>query len=151
VLHIREFVALVLDHDECRADAGHPRPPDPSVAQRVQQNREPREVKRVFRSHAFERDLVLELTELIAGRNDGRVNSQHMEPQPVLAAAVADLDDVALAQLVERLAELVVLLSFPLTDRVEKRVPDLGRDVERLAGAGFFEAVPHRLRSDPQP
>lgn len=74
---------------------------------------------------AFERDLILELAQVFAGRNDWRVDPQHMKPQPIRPAVVADLDDVALANLVERLGKLVVLLALLLADRVEKRVPHL--------------------------
>jgi hypothetical protein len=151
VLHVREFVAVVLDHDVGRANAGHPRAADLAVAQRVEQDRETREVMRVLRSHADQRDLVLELAQMVVRGNNRRVDSQHMEPQAVLAAAVADLDDVALAKLVERLGELVVLLALPLADRVEKRVPDFRRNLQRLAGLGLLVTVPHRLRPDPQP
>jgi len=151
VLHVGEFVAGVLDHDVRRAHAGHPRAADLAVAQRVQQNRKPREVQRVLRFDADQRDLILELAELIAGRNDGRVDAQHVEPEAILAACVADLDDVALANLVEGLGELVVLLSLPLADRVEKRVPDFRRNVERLAGLGLLVTVSHRYVPIPRP
>jgi len=61
MLHVGEFVAGILDLDVGRADAGNPRPPDLAIAQWVEQNRKPREVKRVLRLRAFERDLIFEL------------------------------------------------------------------------------------------
>ncbi|QDU76879.1 hypothetical protein Pan97_39360 [Bremerella volcania] len=64
---VGELVAGVLDLDVSRADARNPRPADLAVAQRVQQNREPREVARMLRFDAFQRDLVFELAQMIAG------------------------------------------------------------------------------------
>lgn len=72
-----------------------------------------------------------------------------MEPHPVFAAVVPHLDDVGLANLVERVGELVVLLSLLGADDVEKGVPDLRRKLQRLAGLRLFKAVAH-LGSDPQ-
>ncbi len=72
-----------------------------------------------------------------------------MEPQPVLAAAVAHLDDVGLPNLIECIGELIVLLSFLGAHCVQEGVPHFGRELQRLAGLGFFEAVAH-LGSDPQ-
>ncbi|MEQ8789479.1 MAG: hypothetical protein RIC55_24505 [Pirellulaceae bacterium] len=82
-------------------------------------------MERMLRFDAFQRDLILELAQVVARRNDRRVDPQHMEPQPVVAAVIANLDDVALANLVQRLGELVVLLPLLLTNGVEKRVPHL--------------------------
>jgi len=67
VLHVGEFVARVLDLDVGGADAGNPRAADLAVAQRVQQNRKPREVQRVLRFDADQRDLILEFAEVVAG------------------------------------------------------------------------------------
>jgi len=151
VLHVGELVAGILDLDVGGADAGNPRPADFAVAQRVQQNREPREVMRVLRFDADQRHLILEFAEVLAGRNDRRVDSQHVKPQSVVAAVVADLDDVALANLLEGVGKLVVLFPLLFTNRVEKRVPDFRRDVERLAGLGLLVAIPHRYVPMPRP
>lgn len=80
MLHVGKFVARVLDLDVGWTDARNPGTADLAVAERVQQNREPREMKRVLRFDAFQRDLVLELAQMIAGRNDRRVDAQHMKP-----------------------------------------------------------------------
>jgi hypothetical protein len=70
---------------------------------------------------------------------------------PVTATVVADFDNVGLANLVERLGELVVLLSFLRANRVQKRIPHFRRDVERLASLGLFEAISHRHVPMPRP
>ncbi len=120
MLHVGEFVTGVLDLDVSRADTGNPRAADLAVAQRIEQDGKPCEMKRVLRFDAFQRDLVLELAQVFAGRDDGRVDSEHVKTQPVVAAVVADLDDVSLADLVERLGELVVLLALLFSNGVEK-------------------------------
>ena len=60
-------------------------------------------------------------------------------------------DDVGLADLIECVRELVVLLAFLLADRVEKRVPDFRRDIERLTGLRLFEAIGHFYVPMPRP
>lgn len=67
---------------------------------------------RVFRFDAGQRHLVLEFTQMLAWSDDGRADPQHMESRSVLAAVIANLDDVCLTNLVERVSKLVVLLSF---------------------------------------
>ena len=148
MLDVSEFVAGVLDLDVRWTDAGNPRAANLPFAQRIEQDRKPCEVKRVLRFDAFQRDLIFKLAQMLAGRNDGRVDSQHVKPQPVVTAVVADLDDVALAELVERLGKLVVFLSLVLADRVEKGVPDFRRNIERLAGLRFLKAIGHPLHPD---
>jgi len=74
-----------------------------------------------------------------------------MKPQPVVTAVVADFDNVALADLIECFGELIVLLALLLANRVEKRVPHVRRDVERLAGLGLFVTVSHRYVPIPRP
>jgi hypothetical protein len=66
-----------------------------------------------------------------------------MESQPVFAAAVPHLDDVGLANLVEGVGQLVVLLAFLGAHRIQKGVPHLGGELQRLAGLGLLEAVAH--------
>lgn len=66
-----------------------------------------------------------------------------MESQPVFAAAVAHLDNVGLPNLIERIRELVVLLTFLGAHRVQEGVPHFGGELQRLAGLGLFEAVAH--------
>lgn len=66
-----------------------------------------------------------------------------MEPRAVVAAAVAQLDDVGLANLVERVGELVVLLPLLSADRVQEGVPHLGGNLQRLTGLRLLEAVAH--------
>ena len=151
MLHVGEFVAVVFDGDVSRADAGYPRSSDLAGAQWVQQNRKPCEMQRVLWFDAGQRDLVLKLTQMFAGRDDGRADAQHMEPRPIRAAIIADLDDVGLADLVECVRELVVFLAFLLANRVKKRVPDFRRDVERLAGLRLFEAIGHLYVPMPRP
>ena len=70
MLHVGELVALVFDLDVGRADAGNPRAADFALAQRVQQNREPREVGRMLWLDTDQGDLVFELPQVRAGRND---------------------------------------------------------------------------------
>jgi len=66
-----------------------------------------------------------------------------MEPQSVFAAAVAHLDDVGLANLIERVGELIVFLTLLGAHRVQEGVPHFGGELQRLAGLGFLEAVAH--------
>lgn len=120
MLHVGEFVTGVLDLDISGTDAGNPGPADFAFAERVQQNRKPGEMEWVLRFDAFQRDLILELAEVLARRDDWRVDAQDVKPQPVVTAVVADLYDVALADLVERLGKLVVLFSLLFTNGVEK-------------------------------
>jgi len=149
VLHVGELVAFVFDLDVGGAGAADPRPTDFSVAQRVEQDHETPEVVGVLGLHAHQRHLVLELPQMRAWRDDGGRDTQHMEPQPVFAAAVAHLDNVGLPNLVERVGELVVLLPFLRAHRIQKGVPHFGGELQRLAGLRLFEAVAH-LGSDPQ-
>ncbi|MCA9177457.1 MAG: hypothetical protein KDB14_23390 [Planctomycetales bacterium] len=151
MLDVRKFVAVVFHRDVRGTNAGHPRPADLAGAQRVQQNRKPCEVLRVFWFDASQRHLVLKLTQVFAGRDDGRADAHDMEPRPIRAAIISDLDDVGLADLIQGIRELVVLLAFLLADRVEKRVPHFRRDVERLAGLRLFKAVGHRYVPMPRP
>jgi hypothetical protein len=143
VLHVGEFVAFVFDLDVRRAGAADPGAANLADAQRVEQDHEPTEVVGMFGLHAHQRHLVLELPQVRAWRDDGRRDAQHMETQPVFAAAVAHLDDVGLPNLVERVGELVVLLPFLGADCVQKGVPHFRGELQRLAGLGLFEAVAH--------
>ncbi|MCO6435980.1 MAG: hypothetical protein J5J06_02705 [Phycisphaerae bacterium] len=143
MLHVGELVALVFDLDVCRAGAADPGPANLADAQRVEQDHEPPEVVGVLGLHADQRHLVLELPQVRSRRDDGRRDAQHMEPQPVFAAAVAYLDDVGLPNLIERVGELVVLLPFLGADRVQEGVPHFGGELQRLAGLRLFEAVAH--------
>ena len=149
MLHVGELVAFVLDLDVSRAGAAHPGTANLADTQRVEQDHEAAEVIGMFGLHAYQRHLVLELPQLRARRDDGRRDAQHMEPQPVFAAAVAHLDDVGLANLVEGVGQLVVLLAFLGADGIQKGVPHFRGELQRLAGLGFLEAVAH-LGSDPQ-
>ncbi|MEQ8790084.1 MAG: hypothetical protein RIC55_27555 [Pirellulaceae bacterium] len=124
MLHVGEFVARIFDLDVSRANTGNPRTANLAFPQRIEQDRKSREVERMLRFHSFERDLILELAQVVAGRNDGRVDSEHMKPQAIRSAIVANLDDVALADLVQRLGKLVMLLAFLFSNGIEKRVPD---------------------------
>ena len=101
MLHVGEFVTIIFDGDVCGTDAGYPRPADLAGAQRVQQNRKPCEMTWVLWFDAGQRDLVLEFTQMVSRRDDGRADPQHMESRSVVAAVVANLDDVGLANLVE--------------------------------------------------
>jgi len=64
VLHVRELVALVLDLDVGRADAAHPGAADLALSQRVKQDHEPIEMRRMLRPHADEGHLILELPQV---------------------------------------------------------------------------------------
>ncbi|MCO6454811.1 MAG: hypothetical protein J5I93_05880 [Pirellulaceae bacterium] len=143
MLHISKFVALVLDLDVRRAGAAHPGTADLADAQRVEQDHESTEVVGMLGLHAHQRHLVFELPQMRAGRDDGGRNAQHMEPQPILAAAVPHFDDVGLANLIERIGELVVLLPLLGAHRIQEGVPHFGGELQRLAGLGLFEAVAH--------
>ncbi len=143
MLYVGKLVALVLDLDVGRTRAADPGAADLAVAQWVEQDHKAAEVIGVLGLHAHQRHLVFELPQMRARRDDGRRDTQHMEPQPVFTAAVAQLDDVGLANLVESVGELIVLLSLLGADRVQEGVPHFGGELQRLAGLGFFEAVAH--------
>jgi hypothetical protein len=100
-------------------------------------------MRRMLRPHADQGHLVLEFPQVRLRRDDGRRDAQHVEPQPVLAAAIADLDDVPLAELIEGVGELIVLLSFLGADRIQEGVPHLRGELQRLACLRLFEAVAH--------
>jgi hypothetical protein len=80
---------------------------------------------------------------VVARRDDRRGDSQYVGAVAVLATVVADLDDVGLTNLVERVGQLVMLLPFFGADAVEEGVPDFRRELQRLAGLRLFEAVAH--------
>jgi hypothetical protein len=143
-------VALVGHDHVGRASAADPRAADFADAQRVEQDHEPSEVVGVLGLHAHQRHLVLELPQVRSRRDDGGRNAQHVEPQPLVTTRVADLDDVGLANLVERVGELIVLLALLGAHGIQEGVPHFRGELQRLAGLGLFEAVAHSLRSDPQ-
>jgi hypothetical protein len=143
VLHVGELVALILDLDVRRASAAHPGPADLADTQRVEQDHEAAEMVGMLRLHADQRHLVLKLPQVRSGRDNGRRDAQHMEPQPVFAAAVPHLDDVGLTNLIERVGQLVVLLTLLRANRIQEGVPHLRGELQRLAGLGFLEAVAH--------
>jgi hypothetical protein len=71
-------MALVFDDDVSWADAGNPRTADLAGAKRIEQDRESCEVERVLRPDADQRDLVFELAQLGAGRDDRRGDAEHV-------------------------------------------------------------------------
>jgi hypothetical protein len=151
VFDIGHFVAGVLDYHIGWADAGNPGTAYLAIAKGIKQDREPREVQREFWTDSLKRDLIFELAQVLGRSNDWRVDSQYMESQPVGSAIVANLDYIALAELVECLGELIVLFSLLIADRVEKRVPDLGRYLQWTSGLGFLVAISHRYVPIPSP
>jgi hypothetical protein len=129
VLRVGELVTFVLDLDVRRAGAADPGATDLADAQRVEQDHKPPEVVGMLGLHAHQRHLVLELPQMRAWRDDWGRDTQHMEPQPVFAAAVAHLDDVGLPNLVEGIGQLVVLLPFLRAHRIQEGVPHLGGEL----------------------
>jgi hypothetical protein len=68
-----------------------------------------------------------------------------MESGTITTAVVADLDNVRLAKPVHYIDKLVVVIAFPLSVRIQKRIPDFSRNVERLSGLGFLESISHQV------
>jgi hypothetical protein len=136
-------MAFVFDFDVRRTGTADPGAADLADAQRVEQDHEPPEVVGMLGLHSDQRHLVLELPQVRSRSDDRRRDAQHMEPQPFFAAAVPHLDDVSLPNLIERVGELVVLLTLLSADCVQEGVPHLRRELQRLAGLGFLEAVAH--------
>jgi hypothetical protein len=143
MLYIRKLVAFIFYHDVRRTDTRDPSPANLAVAQGVQQDDEPREMARMLWFDSNQRNLILELAQVRSRWDDWRFDPQHMKSQPIFAATVADLDDVPLPNLVERIGELVVLLPFLGADRVQEGVPHFRGELQRLAGLCLFEAVAH--------
>ena len=83
--------------DSRRANTANPCASHSTSAHRIEQNNElPRMV--FGRQNNIDSNLVLELTVIHRGQDDGRVDSQDRESIEVSATLVANLDDVALAQ-----------------------------------------------------
>ncbi len=91
------LVPVFINIDSRRANAADPCTSHSTSAHRIEQNNELPSM--VFgRQNNIDSNLVLELTVIHRGQDDGRVDSQDRESIEVSAALVTDLNDVALAQ-----------------------------------------------------
>lgn len=143
VFDISELMAVIghVDHDW--TNTADPCPADFAVANWIEQNRESAKVIGVQGSNTAQRHSILELALVCRRRNDRRVDCQNMKSRTIDAAVVAKLDDVPLADLIEDFVKLVVVATFSFANRVEERIPDFSRDIERLPRLCFLESIGH--------
>ena len=143
VFDVGELMAAIdhVDHDW--TNAANPCPADFAVANWIEQNRESAKVIGVQGSNTAQRHSILELALVCRRRNDRRVDCQNMKSRTIDAAVVAKLDDVPLADLIEDFVKLVVVATFSFANRVEERIPDFSRDIERLPRLCFLESIGH--------
>ena len=113
-------MSRIDDIDIGRTYTRNPRAPNFSVPQWVQQNRKTCEMQWMPRDHAGQGNLILELAQVSAGRNDRRMDAQHMKTVAICAAIVAQLDDVALPYLFQRPSELIMPLLLQRTHDIEE-------------------------------
>ena len=98
MLHIGELVAVVGDGNVGWASTTDPCSADFAMANRVEQNPKSTEVVRMQWPNAADRHAVFELALVVRGGDNGRVDRQDIEPRTILAAVVAQLDNISLAK-----------------------------------------------------
>jgi len=126
-------VGGVVDVDLHRTDAGDTGPGDLAVGDGLLEDDELALVVILVGRGTLQGHAVLELVKALGGRDDRRVDAEHVEAIAVGPAVVADVDDGGLAEKLLAGGFTVVATVLVRPSRIDERIVGLRRDPQWFA------------------